>query len=260
MLAAGMDLIISLRTPMGAFFMPEGEIMSKTTNLIIAIATVVAALALFVFACFDKKRFSTRAIAYGAICLAVSFGLSYLRIFRMPQGGSITPASMLPVMIYAYLFGPKKGVLIGLAYAGLQSIQDLFFVHPLQYVLDYPVAFMLIGLVGFAKYIPNIRLAAPQKVSKNLSLEKLKQSLYRNLNDYPIGFIAGIVVACLFRFLCHTVAGVVFFAEYAGEQNVWAYSLAYNSFVWVECALCVAAGGLLFANKSARKFLFRFEN
>lgn len=255
MLAAGMDFSLVLRTPLGAFFMPEGEIMSVTTNLIIAIATIVAALGLFVFACFDKNKFSTRSIAYGAICLAVSFGLSYLRIFSMPQGGSITPASMLPIMLYAYIFGPKKGVLVGLAYAGLQSIQDLFFVHPLQYILDYPIAFMILGVVGFAKYIPNIRLSEPQKLSKWQNINKINHWLFRNLNGYPIGVIAGITVACLVRYVCHTVSGAVFFAEYAGGQNAWVYSLAYNSFVWVECAICLAAGGLLLANKSARIYI-----
>lgn len=255
MLAAGMDFSIVLRTPLGAFFMPKGETMSESTNLIIAIATVVAALVLFVFACFDKERFSTRSIAFGAICLALSFGLSYIRIFRMPQGGSITPASMLPVILYAYIFGAKKGVLIGLAYAGLQSIQDLFFVHPLQYILDYPLAFMIIGIVGFAKYIPAIKLSEPKKVSKYPTVEKIKHWLYVNLNGYPAGIIAGILVACTVRFVCHTVSGVVFFAEYAGGGNVWVYSLGYNSFVWVECAICLAAGGLLLANRSVRKLL-----
>lgn len=241
--------------------------MTHTTNLIIAIATIVAALALFVFACFDKKRFSTRSIAYGAICLALSFGLSYIRLFHMPQGGSITPASMLPVMLYAYIFGTKKGVFVGVAYAGLQSIQDLFFVHPMQYILDYPAAFMLLGLVGFARVIPPIKLKIPaayipdteqSKVMQKLRayIQKLILGLYTNLNGYPIGFVAGIIVACLGRFICHAVSGAIFFGEYAGDSNVWVYSLTYNSFVWVECVICLVVGGLLFANKSARRYLF----
>lgn len=266
MLASGLDYR-SFAHSKGAFFMPEGEEMTHTTNLIIAIATILAALALFVFACFDKKRFSTRSIAYGAICLALSFGLSYIRLFHMPQGGSITPASMLPVMLYAYIFGTKKGVFVGVAYAGLQSIQDLFFVHPLQYILDYPAAFMLLGLVGFARAIPTLKLKPPAEYAPDnsssrfvhkikASAQKARLGLYSNLNGYPIGFVVGIVVACLGRFVCHTVSGAIFFGEYAGDNNVWAYSLAYNSFVWVECLICLVVGGLLFANRSARKYLF----
>ena len=228
--------------------------MSETTNLIISIVTIVAAFALFVVACIDKKRFSARSIAYGAICLALSLGLSYIRLFRMPQGGSVTPAAMLPVMMFAYIFGTKKGILLGLAYAGLQSmIQDLFFVHPLQYILDYPLAFMVLGLVGLSRYIPELNLKDPGNETK------LKKSLYDNFNGYPIGFPVGIIVVCLLRYACHVLSGVVFFAEYAGSENVWIYSLGYNSFVWVECAICVAAGSLLLTNKSARKFLFKAQ-
>jgi len=214
--------------------------MDKTTNIIIAVATVVAALALFAFASMDKKRFSTRSIAYGAIALALSVGLSYIRFkFWMQQGGSVTLASMLPIMLYAYGFGTKKGVLIGLAYAGLQSMQDLYFVHAIQYILDYPIAFMVLGLVGFGNYVPELKL-------KNRA------------DSYPVGFIIGIIGACLLRFISHTVSGAFFFGMYAEEgQNVWVYSLGYNSFIWVECAICIFAGGLLIGNRAAKKFLFQ---
>jgi thiamine transporter len=214
--------------------------MEHTTNVIIAVATVVAAIALFVVICMDKKRISTRSLAYGAIALALSTALSYVRLWRMPQGGSVTLASMLPIMLYSYMFGSKKGLLIGLAYAGLQSLQDLYFVHPIQFILDYPLAFASLGLVGMFRAVPPI---------------KVKKDAY----GYPIGFIAGMIAVCFIRFVCHTLSGVFFFAEYAGEQNVWAYSLGYNSFVWVECAICILAGGLLTGNRAAMKFLFQKE-
>lgn len=213
--------------------------MQHTVNIIIAVATVVAAVALFVFVCAGGKRISTRDIAFGAVALALSVGLSYIRLWRMPQGGSVTLASMLPVMLYAYVFGPKKGLLIGLAYAGLQSLQDLYFVHPVQYILDYPLAFASLGLVGLLRAVPEIRV--------------------KKGDGYPLGFILGMVAVSVIRFVCHTLSGVFFFAEYAGTQNVWVYSLGYNSFVFVECAICMFAGGLLIANRAAKRFLFRPE-
>ena len=51
----------------------------------------------------------------------MSFALSYLRIVKMPQGGSITIASLLPLMLYSFMFGTKKGVFAGLIYGVLQA-------------------------------------------------------------------------------------------------------------------------------------------
>ena len=67
-------------------------------------ATWLSLLALVAFALillFCRKKWDTRALTYGAMCIALSFILSYIRLYRMPQGGSITPGSMLPLMLYA---------------------------------------------------------------------------------------------------------------------------------------------------------------
>ena len=66
----------------------------------------------------------------------MSFALSYVRIFRLPMGGSITFASMLPFMLYSYMYGTKKGVLAGLVYGVLQAVQDPWIIHPAQFALD----------------------------------------------------------------------------------------------------------------------------
>ncbi|HAZ36269.1 MAG TPA: energy-coupled thiamine transporter ThiT, partial [Clostridiaceae bacterium] len=48
-----------------------------------------------------QKQNTTKKLTYGSICIALSFVLSYIRFFKMPQGGSITAGSMLPVMLFA---------------------------------------------------------------------------------------------------------------------------------------------------------------
>ncbi len=142
------------------------------------------------------QKDATRALVYGALCVALSFLLSYIRLFRMPQGGSITLASMLPVALYANRFGTGKGLLAGLALGVLQFVQDPVAVHWAQPGLDYLLAFACIGLAGL-----------------------FPQSL-------PIGLLVGGIG----RIICSTVSGAIFFAQYApAGMNPWIYSTIYNT-------------------------------
>ena len=53
----------------------------------------------------DNKSFDTKCLAFSGITVAMSFGLSYIRLWKMPQGGSITFASLLPIMIFSFVYG-----------------------------------------------------------------------------------------------------------------------------------------------------------
>ncbi len=177
---------------------------------------------------FDKnsKPLDTRCLATAGITVAMSFGLSYIKLFEMPQGGSITLVSLLPIMIFSYLYGTKKGVFVCFVYGILQAIQDPWLIHPAQFLLDYPVAFAAIGLTGL--------------FNGN-----------KKLQNYPqISFIAGGIIASIARFLSHVLSGVFAFAVYAGDGNVWAYSLGYNSFVFIDIAITLVVGALVFSSKS----------
>lgn len=127
----------------------------------------------------------------------------------MPQGGSITPASMLPLVLYSMIFGPVSGIIAGIAYGFLQLIQDPELLHPVQLLLDYPLAFGCIGLAGLAP-------------------ESIKNIYVRTGLAISFGFIG--------RCIMHVISGVVFFAEYAPEgMNPIIYSIGYNgSFLLVE--------------------------
>lgn len=182
----------------------------------------------------EKKGFDSKTISYAAICIALSFALSYLKLWAMPQGGSVTFASLLPLMVFAYMFGVRKGVFAGFIYGVLQAVQDPWVIHPAQFLLDYPVAFACIGLAGlFARF---------------KKLEKLPQ----------IQFALGAVVASVLRFVCHVLSGVFAFSEYSTLDNVWAYSMGYNSFVFVDIAIAIVVGVIVFSSpsfvKQARKF------
>jgi thiamine transporter len=168
------------------------------------VAVVLLVVILFVIS--RKTKFNTKMLAYGALAIAISFVLSYIRIVRFPNGGSITVASMLPIFVFAYIAGPRAGITAGLCYGMLQFIQDASFVHWAQFLLDYPIAFALLGLSGL-----------------------FKERLY-----------LGAIVGSLGRFLAHFISGIVFFATYAGDQNVFLYSFLYNiSYILPDTLICL---------------------
>lgn len=184
----------------------------------------------------DKTPFDSRCIALAGITVALSFALSYVKLFELPQGGSVTFASLLPIMLFAYAYGPKKGVLVCFLYGVLQAIQDPYIIHPAQFLLDYPIAF---SMVGFAGVFANVK-----------GLDKAPQ----------LKFALGAIVAGLLRFVSHVLSGVFAFNAYAldAEMGAWAYSLAYNSFVFVDLVLVIVAGVLLFSSKAFNKQLRQF--
>ncbi len=202
----------------------------------VGVVILIIALAL-VFGKGEDLNFDSRAIAYAAVCIAMSFALSYIKFFEMPQGGSLTLASLLPLMIFSYMYGVRKGVLAGFAYGVLQAIQGLWFIHPAQFLLDYPVAFAAIGLAGmFAKV--------------------------KTLDKFPqIKFALGAIAASLIRYCSHVLSGVFAFSEYAGAgastAQVWAYSLGYNAFVFPDIAIAIAVGIILFSSRAFTEQLKR---
>jgi len=190
----------------------------------IALGTLVALAALLLSVGKARGRLNATALAYAALAVALSFLLSNIRLFRMPQGGSITPASMLPLMLFAHAFGVVPGLVAGLAYGVLQFLQTpgLLPIPPLyalaQIALDYLLAFGVPGLAGIG------------------ARKGEREALYLPL---------GIALASLLRFLCHVLSGALFFAEYAGDQNPLLYSAGYNSYMFLEMLICIVLGLLI---------------
>ncbi|MDO5327114.1 MAG: energy-coupled thiamine transporter ThiT [Clostridia bacterium] len=96
------------------------------------------------------KKWNAKTIAFGALSIALSFVLSCIRLYRMPTGGSVTPGSMLPLMLFAVSFGMGPGLLAGLAYGALQYLQGGWWLNAWQFLLDYLLAFAALGLAGIA--------------------------------------------------------------------------------------------------------------
>jgi len=170
----------------------------------------------------SKSGKNLRALVESALLVALGFVLSYFTLFKLPQGGSVTPFSMMPIMMIGLRHGLKWGLAGGFIYAGLQMLQQ-FWPPPTGTVegyiavvmLDYIVAFSVLGLSGFFK-------------GKNY----------------------GLVIAapiCLFlRFMSHFISGLVVWSVFAGELPVWLYSLTYNgSYMGLELVLTMVVGVVL---------------
>ena len=152
----------------------------------------------------------TRVLTEAAIAVALSFVLGLFVLFKMPFGGSVS-LEMIPLILLSLRQGWKVGVVAGVTYGLLDLAIDPFVVHPLQLLLDYPLAFGVLGLAGLFK--PTVR-----------------------------GAVLGATVAVLARFLCHFLSGVVFFASYAPEGwNPYIYSAAYNAAYLVPSLLIAIA-------------------
>lgn len=160
-----------------------------------------------------QGKADVRALTYGALCMAMSFVLSYIKLYSMPLGGSVTLASMLPLLWYSNKFGMRNGFIAGAAYGLLQLIQKPEIYHWVQVLLDYPLAFMMLGLAGSVK---------------NLQL----------------GSILGVAG----RWICHIISGAVFFGEWMPEgwSNAWVYSAAYNgAYLLVDLIICIVLSFVL---------------
>lgn len=194
------------------FLFTEGFISFFNTD-IGQMLTLLLAGALFIVLSglyFKKVKLPTRTLTYIGLAIAIAFILSHLRLYRMPQGGSVTPLSMFFVTLPALWFGPAIGFIAGISYGLLRLVTDTYFVHPLQILLDYPVAFGMAGLAGF--------------------FYKMKGGLY-----------VGFVIACVGRFVVHVASGVFFFAQYAPEgTHPLIHSIVFNaSYIFAEMGITI---------------------
>jgi thiamine transporter len=153
-----------------------------------------------------------RMLAEVAGAVALSGALNLVRIFTFPEGGSITLASMAPVILLALRRGTIAGTIAGAIFGLVDLIEEPFVVHPLQLLLDYPIAFGALGLAG---------------LFQRKHWEKLVQSRPLMSKVLPI---IGVVVAISARFVSHFVSGIVYFSSYApSDEGPIIYSIVYNA-------------------------------
>ena len=96
----------------------------------------------------SKTHLRLRALCEGAILVALAQVLSYVKLYELPQGGSISPG-LIPIFVYCARWGFGPSMLASAAYAVLQLIFDGAYAWGWQSIIgDYLVAFTLLGLGG----------------------------------------------------------------------------------------------------------------
>ncbi len=167
----------------------------------------------------------TRLLTRGAIAVAMGVILSFIVLYRLPNGGSITAVSLAPILIFSLLYKTRGGLAVSLTYSLLQMLLG-FYPPPtpglgwfiLVVLLDYVLAFGVLGLAW---------------------------ALGKPFGKYAAAAGSGIAMAL--RFLCHFVSGILIWGAYAPEgQPVWLYSLLYNgSYMLIELVLTLVVIVLL---------------
>ncbi len=163
-----------------------------------------------------------------AVMLGLATALSFTKIWTAPLGGSVTLCSMLPVLLIAYKYGPKWGLFTGFTYGVIQLLLDLgqvlsWGMTPValvtSFVLDYLVAFAMLGLAGV--------------YGKGLKR-----------------YVAGMCTAAVLRFVCHVVAGVTAYASFLPKDwqgHLLLYSLVDNGqYLLPDFAICLAVAVLIY--------------
>lgn len=166
----------------------------------IALIGVISAIVMVLYL-IDLKRhkITTKEITMIGMCVAISYVLYMIPLIRYPQGGGITFFSMLPIMLLSLVYGRTVGVTGGLIFGLLKLLNGAFIIHPVQFMLDYVLSNMVLGLAG------------------SFGIDK----------KYKV-FLGSLMAGALSTFIC-VVSGAVFFGQYAPTgMNVWIYSIIYN--------------------------------
>ena len=160
-----------------------------------------------------KAHWNTRSLANAAMCMAIGFVLGCIKLWEAPSGGAVTPASMLPLIMFCLAAGWRQGLAMGFAYGLLTLLQGAYIIHPVQMLLDYPLAYAAIALCC---------IVHPMRIPDTWKL--------------PVGAL----FASVGRLAMAVLSGVCFFADAAGEEGALLYSIAYNfSYMAWDFALCL---------------------
>ena len=135
-----------------------------------------------------ERGFAPRQLAYCAMAVALAYVTSFIKLFKLPYGGSVTLMSMLFIVLVANWYGVKTGILVGFAYGLLQFLQEPYVLSVFQVCCDYVLAFAALGLAG----------------------------LFRNKGKN--GLLAGYITAVLARGFFHSLGGYLYWMDYMPEN------------------------------------------
>lgn len=169
-----------------------------------------------------NRNNNLKRLALCAIMIALATVLSIFPTIKAPLGGSITIASMVPIMLVSFVYGPKWGVPVAVGYSVVQLLLDVAAVAswgltPAVFVgcllIDYIIAFSVLCVCGF------------------FTLKKT--TLVR--------VILGTLTAGMLRYFAHFVSGYLFFGAWAEEGfSPFTWAIVYNgAYMIPDIAICI---------------------
>ena len=190
------------------FYNADGGL--TTAGYVLTAVAVFALLILISTLAGKKKKVNAKQLAFAAGALALAIVTSYIKLFHLPMGGSVTLFSMFFVTLIGYWYGPTVGIMAGVAYGLLQMILDPYIISLPQMLIDYPFAFGALGLSGL-------------------------------FSEKKNGMIIGYIVSVFGRFVFAVLSGVIFFGMYAPEgMSPLVYSVSYNgAYLAAEAAITI---------------------
>ncbi len=190
------------------FYNADGGL--TTAGYVLTAVAVFALLILISTLAGKKKTVNAKQLAFAAGALALAIVTSYIKLFQLPMGGSVTLFSMFFVTLIGYWYGPTVGIMAGVAYGLLQMILDPYIISLPQMLIDYPFAFGALGLSGL-------------------------------FSEKKNGMIIGYIVSVFGRFVFAVLSGVIFFGMYAPEgMSPLVYSVSYNgAYLAAEAAITI---------------------
>ena len=189
-------------------------VSEDATEIVKYVSILAVGLLLVVVAILGKKgneSMPTKKLAFAGICVSLSFTLAVLTFKLFAVGGSVTLASFVPILIYAYVYGFTDGLIVGLIHGLLNFIESPYILTPATFLLDYPLAFSSVAVMGL--------------FGKKSKFEPSTKSI-----------LLGCVCVFALRFLFHFLSGAIFFLQDAvwgdwpawATQNAFTYSFAYQ--------------------------------
>lgn len=188
-------------------------------------------------------RTKTPNLVRAAILVALAVALSFAKLWEMPLGGSVTLGSMLPIMLLSLALGVKWGLAGSAVFALFQLAQALIEANVFPYcetgatlvicvLFDYLLPFGALGLAG--------------------AMRRRKLGRFRHAGAY-----LGIVLVCVFRFVCHYVTGVAIWGQWAPEgMGKYLYSLLYNGgYMLPELLITLVLAAILLESPEIRRLL-----
>lgn len=208
---------------------------------------------------------NTKKLIISAMLIAIATVLSVIQPLKLPFGGGITMASMVPVILIAFLFGTRWGIFSALIYSLMQMLVGMDVVHAIFMpeegaavlwkavticLCDYVIAYTVLGLGG----------------------------IFKNKMKSPAAAVCiGSVFALTLRYITHIISGYIFYGVWAehffsqegfalgakmlemfsGNTLAWIYSVIYNGMYMIpEILITAIVAPLIYKALASAKILY----